>query len=227
MKKMILLVIRLYPAAWRDRYELELQTLMEDVGCHWRDIADVLKGALVMRIIDSSYLKMAGVCGLAGALLFGGYSITLPDRFASEAIVAYSPGKSRIAAMDEVGATAQRVLSRASLRDVIAHQHLYEHDNLDAEAVIERMRRDIRIGSFLTKKDAFELQFIYGDPVRAQSTVAELTSRFLNEQPGFQALVQPSLREHPAAPNRWVIAAWGLAIGVLSGVIGARLRRHA
>ena len=38
-------LLRLYPAAWRDRYEVEVRALMDDVGFRARDLPALLRGA--------------------------------------------------------------------------------------------------------------------------------------------------------------------------------------
>lgn len=178
-----------------------------------------------MRLDHSRYLKTAAICGLAGALLCGAFSLTLPDRFVSSATIAFRPGESGASAADTVGRTAQRVLSRASLSTVISREHLYEHDGLGNEAVIEKMRRDIHVGIPKRPANAFEVVFIYPDAAKAHSVATELATRFTQEQSGFQTLDAPQLPKGAVSPNRWVILALGLSGGLLTGLAIARFRR--
>ena len=50
MRGLIRFAVRLYPAFWRARYEIEFDALLEDVDLGWRDLFDVLKGAGAMQI---------------------------------------------------------------------------------------------------------------------------------------------------------------------------------
>ncbi|MDQ2947670.1 MAG: hypothetical protein M3Y27_17340, partial [Acidobacteriota bacterium] len=69
MKRIVELLILLYPRRWRDRYETEFKGLLEDMGPRWADLHDVLKGALLMRIVVWTPLKLSFACALIGALL--------------------------------------------------------------------------------------------------------------------------------------------------------------
>jgi hypothetical protein len=50
MKRLIRLASRLYPTAWRGRYGREFETLLDDVKPGPRQLYDVLKGAIAMRV---------------------------------------------------------------------------------------------------------------------------------------------------------------------------------
>ena len=46
LDRLIRFASRLYPPSWRRRYEVEFEALLEDAGRDWRDVLDVLLGAL-------------------------------------------------------------------------------------------------------------------------------------------------------------------------------------
>src|SRR4029077_18495193 len=74
----------LYPASWRRRYGIEFEALLEDTGRHWRDVLDVLLGALKMQLTSWTLGKIAAGFGLAGAVLFFALSfIAMPDKYTS------------------------------------------------------------------------------------------------------------------------------------------------
>src|SRR5579859_6724442 len=79
---------RLYPASWRRRYGVEFDTPLEDANRGWRDVWDVLLGALTMQLTTRTFAKIAASFGVAGALLCSGVSfIALPDQFVSSTIL--------------------------------------------------------------------------------------------------------------------------------------------
>ncbi|HEX5015889.1 MAG TPA: hypothetical protein VFV72_17215 [Candidatus Limnocylindrales bacterium] len=59
-------LLRLYPRAWRERYEEEMLALLEEAGLDWRGRADLFRGAMDARIHAASRIP-----GIA-ALLAGG-----------------------------------------------------------------------------------------------------------------------------------------------------------
>ena len=69
MRRWIELAARCYPAAWRERYGDEFAALLEEAEPHWRDVWDVLRGALSMQVkTPAAYLKFGVVTALIGAI---------------------------------------------------------------------------------------------------------------------------------------------------------------
>ena len=61
MKRLIRLASRLYPSSWRRRYAREFEALLDDVKPGPRQLFDVLKGAIAMRVrIDWSNIMRIG-----------------------------------------------------------------------------------------------------------------------------------------------------------------------
>ena len=79
MKTLVRWAARLYPAAWRARYAVELEALLEDVGPGGRDLWDILRGALLMhmQMTGLSFWKILAGGALAGVLAAGIWSATL------------------------------------------------------------------------------------------------------------------------------------------------------
>src|ERR1700704_2772792 len=76
---------RLYPASWRRRYGVEFEALIEYASRDWRDVLDVLLGAVKMQLTMWSFGKIAASFGAAGALLWSGLLfITMPDKYTSD-----------------------------------------------------------------------------------------------------------------------------------------------
>jgi hypothetical protein len=60
----------LYPPAWRARYGAEFDALLDDANVRWRDLADVLRGALIMQMTHwKSYAKVVVAAGIACAIV--------------------------------------------------------------------------------------------------------------------------------------------------------------
>jgi hypothetical protein len=245
---------RIYPASWRRRYGVEFEALLEDAGRDWRDVSDVLLGALKMQLTTWSFGKIAAGFGAAGAVLLLALSfIALPDQYTSRAILRLqmaetpttdNPGEFVVNLM-------QKALTRASLAGIINKRGLYQRERASEpmENVIDRMRHDItseRIG----QSNAFRIAFSYGNAEQARRTERELIDELLaanvvnrradmigannlswatrwKNVRAVEVLDPASLPQHPSGPNRPLIAATGLAGGLLLGALTAVvLRSH-
>jgi len=179
---------RLYPLSWRRRYEVEFEALLEDTSRDWRDVLDVVLGALKMQMMTWNFGKITAAFGLAGALLCGALSfIAMPDRYTSIAVLRLTksllPGDPQPAidnTEEFIKSLIYSALSRNSLADVIQKQGLYprERARKPMEDVIERMRRDVsfeRIGD----SNAFHVSFNYSDAEQARRTEQEVINRLM------------------------------------------------
>ena len=227
---------RLYPTPWRRRYGIEFEALLEDTSRNWQDVLDVLLGALKMQLTTWNFGKIAAGFGVAGALLCSVVSfVALPDQFVSSTLL-------HVNTMEEPGTDFtgklaaylfQIALSKDLLASVIERQGLYERERSrnGMDNAIERMRRDIsfdRIGS----SNEFRVSFQYGDAKQAQRADKELIDKLMAAS-DFRRMAEiagkpqgiiagpASLPKRPAWPNGLVIAAMGLAGGLLLGAITA------
>ena len=233
MKRLARWATRLYPAAWRARYGVEMEALLEDVGPGGGDLWDVLRGALFMQMTSLSFWKILAGCTLAGVLAAGIWSVALPERYVSTAVMRIdgAPGEAQIQMMRLQHAT----LSRSSLASIIKGQNLYvkERKTLPLEDIIQGMRdRDVRIRSTVVAgKSAFAVEFTSQDPAAAQATARAIVSSLLeqNVQSGMaqgkvtsiEVLVPASLPSRPIAPNRRRVISSGLGAGLLLGLVSA------
>src|SRR3981189_1283034 len=79
---------RLYPEPWRAGYGVEFEALLEDASGDWRDVLDVLSGALKMHITTWAFGKVAAGFGVVGAILWSGLLfIAMPDKYTSDAVL--------------------------------------------------------------------------------------------------------------------------------------------
>jgi hypothetical protein len=226
MKGIIRSIVRLYPARWRDRYRTEFDALLEDMTPGWRDVFDVVKGALTMRMSMATLGKSVTAFGVAGALLAGSLSFTLRDRYRSEAFVVAG----RKVEPSELAQFVRMSFSRDSLIGIMEKQHLYARERAkeSMDDIIIRMRRDIIIA--IRGPSSFEVSFDYPDPAQAQQTNAALIARLMDENaaagfPELRAIEKPSTPQAPNWPNRTVITGLGLSAGILMGAVVAWVRR--
>jgi hypothetical protein len=83
MKRLLRAAARLYPRAWRDRYGEEFDALVDDLRPQWRDVPNVLMGALLMHISRPPLLTLAAALVIVGAIAGAAVSLTRPAVYAS------------------------------------------------------------------------------------------------------------------------------------------------
>ena len=106
MKSLLRAAARLYPRAWRDRYGEEFDALIDDLRPRWRDVPNVLIGALLMHLSKPSLLTLAAGLTVAGAIAGAVVSLTRPPMYASPSQVQVSVSDSTASS----DARAQRIL---------------------------------------------------------------------------------------------------------------------
>ena len=89
MTRLVRLAVSLYPRRWRRRYAREFEALLEDVGPGWRELCDVVQGALTMQIRTLGTIPVASA--LAGALAGGIIAMRAPEMYASSGMVRVTP----------------------------------------------------------------------------------------------------------------------------------------
>jgi hypothetical protein len=88
MKRIARSLIRLYPRQWRVRYGREFAALLEDAELTWRDLADMIAGALCIR--QGEYYVMDHPAGSPRILDFKDRDI--PHGFEMESAIEYTRG---------------------------------------------------------------------------------------------------------------------------------------
>jgi hypothetical protein len=83
MKWLLRAAARLYPRAWRDRYGEEFDVLIDDLRPRWRDVPNVLMGALLMHLSRPPLLTLAAGLVGGGAIAGAVVSLTRPPVYAS------------------------------------------------------------------------------------------------------------------------------------------------
>jgi capsular polysaccharide biosynthesis protein len=248
MRRWILLAANLYPRAWRVRYGEEFQALLEDVSPGWRELADVIGGALKMQITRGTmHLRTIAALAVAGMVLAAAASFAVPRRYVSSAAV-------RIEAQPDatrIGDIETMLLSRSNLAYLIAGPlDLYseERRRIPTENVIDQMKRDIRIryveAASPNGAPVLGISFAYSDKRKAQAVARELATEIVrqnaminrsreenwramwpSEPPppgqGLEILSIASLPQKPVSPNRFGFAACGLGAGLVLGLLTA------
>lgn len=237
MRRAIRVAMRLYPRAWRERYGREFEALLEDVGPGWRELWDVVTGALKMQMMTWTWTKTAAAFALAGAVVAGVVAVRTPNQYISTAVVK-APG---VTDEREVARTLQlaqaEVLSRTSLATIVMQRNLYPEDRkrIPLEDVIQSMRnRDIQIRPLHGTDGApwsFYISFVYPDRTTAREVTHDLTDRIVESAKSgrravtLEVLDEASLPWRPSEPNRLAIVGVGTAVGLTIGLLFLGIRR--
>jgi LPS O-antigen subunit length determinant protein (WzzB/FepE family) len=219
MKRSFKVLISLYPTAWRNRYGNEFRALLDEVPPTWRTLFDVFGGALKMQTEIWSPLKIVAAFAVAGAVVAGLISLTVPDRYASMAVIKMGDADTL-----KLSAALQQVQSRSFLTQLINEQDLYktERGHMPMEDVVEQMKReDIRVWVVAgAAPRAFAVSFASTDRAQAQRTTQRLASQFVDAHIG-ELLDPANLPAQPDNPRRSRIVIVGSIFGVIAGMLFA------
>jgi LPS O-antigen subunit length determinant protein (WzzB/FepE family) len=205
MRQLIRWTTRLYPAPWRRRYGEELDALIEDIRPQWKDLFNVLLGALQMQMTTWNSLKVVAAVVLAGALLAGVFAFRTQDRYASTAVVRFAPAGQTDS--DRQGALhrLQQMTNQIVSRDKALRIRLFQAQG--------------------GRGPAFVISCEYPDKQKAQAVVCALVSFFASEKI-LEILDPPSLPQRPFFPNRPMMVAVGLFGGAVLGSLAALVWRR-
>ncbi len=236
MKRALNALILLYPKAWRDRYQNEFEAMLEDVPLTWRTVVDVLGGALKMQLKLWSPWKLVAACGVVGVLAAGAYTMTIPRRYISQAVLRFHQDGPPSEVDEELSEFAQAVLSTSSLTGLVTEEDLYkkERASLPLEDILSRMlREDIRIIPISARDGGtgeFAIAFAAANASDAQRVARRLTSFFMDksrvppdEKPRqvVELLDPPDLPASPANPRLSKNMIMGLMAGLIAGALFA------
>lgn len=223
MRRWIGLLLRLYPAVWRERYGVEFDALLDEAPLRDADFLNVFQEAIKMRITTWTAKQILLFSTLGGVVLAAAVALWLPNWYLTTAVLQVRAG--RVATLPPV---AENTLSRTVLAGLIDRHGLYpdERGRMAPDDLVNLMRHDIRVAtlpSSTRRSTAVELQFRYPDPTRAQAVVRELSSK-LQEGPEL-SLLDPATSD-VIGPNRRVIVFIGLFSGLLLGSTVLLIRDH-
>jgi len=227
MKRVFRFLIRLYPAWWRRRYGRELEALLEDSGSGWRDVWDLFRGAMEMKMSRWSLGRIVTVCGIAGVLVTGTIAVSMPYRYRSTAVLQSDGDRSP----DDWNALTHAAFTPQALSNIVSREHLYAHAPI--EDGIDRMRRAIRLAP--AGPNLVQVSFAYEDPTRAQRVSQELVDRMITanlrprDNPNGLVLKLVAPADQPTRQverKRYGLAGLGLPAGLLFGVVLALILRR-
>ena len=223
MKRWLRIAAHLYPAAWRRRYGVEFDAMLEDAGTGWNDVFDILKGALTMQLTFWNLKTIIATFGLIGVLIAAAAAFGIQSEYASKSVM-------RLTGDADLSNATQQVLSRSSLEKTIVGLDLYQarRRNAPLEDIVQHMRlHDIIITrSPASDKNAtiFAVAVHYPDPNLAQAVDRQLVSDFIAALPRAGALTSlevldpPSRPRQPFYPHKTAFVLIGLAAGLLAGL---------
>jgi hypothetical protein len=250
MRRWIGLAARLYPAEWRRRYGAEFDALLDDAGLQWRDLADVVRGALIVRLTTlNSYWKTGALAAVAGAIIAGGASFAFREQYVAAAtlqVANRTPSEKPAAQLLQALQQLQlEVLGRDNLKRLIQDPRfdLYgeERKRIPVEAIAHEMaRKHVRIAFFAAPNGSgqagFRIIFEYPDRFKAYQVVTELVSMFEARNTSHSAgsptgLVmsvweEPLLPLRPSYPARGSIAIVGAIAGMMMGLLSVTVWRR-
>lgn len=227
------LLLRLYPAAWRERYGEELEALMLDVPGGWRGNLDVIKGALAMRMTYHSSAKVVPAFVIFGALAGLLVSYVMPAQWRAAVVLQRVPAQ-----VDDVQEIAYSLGSGQYLGTLIEDPDLdlYRDERRTAtiEEIEEIMRQNLRIATMespvQSEAQIFAIAFQYRDPEKAKATVNALTNMLLRESSAhfgyyLDVLDPPQIPLQPSSPNRALFVASGGLAGLVFAIATILVRR--
>lgn len=230
------LLVRLYPKAWRDRYGAEFATLLDDSGGGWRVFFDVVREAMKMRIPGGRFRQLAAF-GVAGLVVAGLASLQMRNVYRSDAVLLLEPAHdTKQGDVTEWMIRLQgQVLSKESLNAIVENEaYAPDRAGLSVDAAIAKLKSDLTIriaGPANAPHTAVAISYRGVDPEHARAVVQRLISAMIEsnlKMPGgatISVLDPASLPKRPASPKRWVIAAAGIVIGLLTGLVFGLIRR--
>jgi hypothetical protein len=236
MKWLMAQAVRLYPKAWRGRYEGEFRALLEETRPSWRASFDLLKGAIEMQLRGVRLGKGIIFLTLGGFFFALVPSYFIADQYAATGILKIQPTRPNEGLVPKSVISSQmrewtrRVFTKSELARLIEKYRLYTEKQAQEpmEDLVAEMRENIILQP--AGKDLVSLQFIYRDRFSSKRVTEELVddlvdlSHAATSKDGlFDLGILKLMRmpDIPVYPNRLYIALSGMSIGAIIGVVRA------
>jgi hypothetical protein len=217
----------LYPAAWRRRYALEFDALLDEIDTGWKDIFDILKGALAMQLTFWKFKSILIAFSLVGLTIATAVAFSIPNRYRSTSILDVNT----VAAPEAVYYVRQawQDLSReAFLQGVAKRNGLFQGQPIAEVVQGMRSRISVRVTSIRGAESRHHLVLALddtlSDPRVAQAVNRELLTALTAALPragglaSLEVLDSPSKPMQPIYPRRAAFALAGLLAGLLIGL---------
>lgn len=225
MRRWVRIAACLYPAAWRRRYAMEFDAMLDEVDAGWKDVFDILKGAMTMQITSWNFKSILLTFGLIGVAIAAAAAFSIPAEYASTSVL-------RLTGDADLNRTQSDVLSRTSLEQTIVGLDLYKTRRRDTpmENIVQYMRmhdiniRMLHLPAGEKSPVAFAITFNYPDAKLAQAVDRALVEKFTAALPRAGALTSlvvldpPTLPAQSSYPNRASFIFIGLFAGLLTGL---------
>jgi hypothetical protein len=91
MRRVVRILMNLYPAPWRARYGGEFEALLEDAAVDWRTALNVVGSAISMRLTTFGFWITVALSVLGGAAAWG-WSYRMPVQWISQSEFAWPGG---------------------------------------------------------------------------------------------------------------------------------------
>jgi uncharacterized protein involved in exopolysaccharide biosynthesis len=182
-------------------------------------------------------LKIAVSAGVLGGIVAGILALRTPAKYVSSAIVrlrtADPPLNASAAALRVADFLHSAFHDQDSLGIIVRRERLYEyHDgqlhSLDGR--IHKMRLAMQIGlpDHAPLEGSFRFSFSDEDPARAQRILKELIAQMAktsSDNPGthFETVDPPTYPLTSSSPSRLLVTGAGVVIGLVAGVLAAKL----
>jgi hypothetical protein len=211
VRRLIQFAEKLYPGWWRNRYGGEFNALLEDAKPGWRDVLDILKGAIEMQMSIWTRAGLAAACGVVGATLALGSSFLMQPKYESSAILV-------LAGPDVQQLDMKQMDSGAGLAGIIEARGLYQRERTrqSMDAAVDKMKRSIAIHPIGSQ--VVQISFSYEDAGLAQTAIMDFAKLFFSKFP-VKELEFPRLSVHALSPARANMAIFGLAGGLLVSLV--------
>lgn len=237
-RRFILLISKLYPRAWRNRYEQEFAALLEVTDSGLSTLLDVLKGALVMRLSTWSRRRTALAFGLVGFIFASIVALALPKAYRSTATFELR-SQSNETTTAETWDLLTRTMTRSTITDLIRTHGLYARElpSESLENLVERVLRQIRIVRIPNpnrRSTVFSVTFAGTDPSSATAVVADLTERLIKEnlqssssrKSTLQLIAPVAVPQKAISPALGPLMISGTLVGLILGFITLQLARR-
>jgi capsular polysaccharide biosynthesis protein len=196
-------------------------------------ISGIVIGSLVALFSGLKVWKLATALGIAGAIVGAGIGYMIPDRFASMAVIRYK-------AADQAGADAYiRELTAQVTSEKALHEFVQTFNIYPGDPHPERTLHDHLHISQLANRPVLVITFDDRNRNTAQAVVSHVMGKLMeaniappwhdppNPRMTMELLDPPTLPQTPVSPNRAMVAACGivlgLAIATIAGIRGRRL----
>jgi uncharacterized protein involved in exopolysaccharide biosynthesis len=242
MKHWVRLASHLYPASWRRRYATEFDAMLDEMDASWKDVFDILKGAVNMQVTSWNLKSIVLTFAAIGIVVAAAAAFSIPTEYQSITVLRLSAGSAHGNAQfaQYIHEMEPEILSRTSLERMITGYDLYKSQRKDKlmEDIVQDMRtRDIAIkmvsapGGQQNDSAAFMVSYVYSDPELAQTVTRDLVTKFMEQgnvtvQRGseirnaqnLEVLDPPSRPRQPISPNKSALIFTGLCAGLLVGL---------